>query len=67
MAIITTVTSVSYSYYDKRNRMVAEQNIQSMCRSLGKPVPDYAELRALSKHELIRTALLLHSEFPENT
>ncbi|UTC28865.1 hypothetical protein MARCHEWKA_03530 [Brevundimonas phage vB_BpoS-Marchewka] len=67
MAIVTTVSSVSYRYYEKRNRSVAEQNIQSMCRALDKSPPPYAELRALAKDALIRLALSLHNEFPEET
>ena len=67
MAIVSYVSTVSYRYYEKRNRSVAEQNVQSMCRALDKPVPTYAELRALSKDTLIRLALNLHNEFPEGT
>ena len=65
MAIVTVVSTVSYRYYEKRNRNVAEQNIQSMCQALGKTPPAYAELRAMSKDALIRLALSLHNEFPE--
>lgn len=67
MAIVTVVSTVSYRYYEKRNRSVAEQNIQSMSRALGKPIPTYAELSALSKDAVIRLALSLHNEFPEET
>lgn len=67
MTIVTVVATVSYRYYEKRNRSVAEQNIQSMCRALGKPAPTYADLRALSKDAVIRLALSLHNEFPEDT
>ncbi|USN14030.1 hypothetical protein KABACHOK_01940 [Brevundimonas phage vB_BpoS-Kabachok] len=67
MAIITYVATVSYRYYEKRNRSVAEQNIQSMCRALDKAPPTYAELRAMSKDAVIRLALSLHNEFPEET
>ncbi|USN15315.1 hypothetical protein KIKIMORA_01690 [Brevundimonas phage vB_BpoS-Kikimora] len=65
MAIVTTVSTVSYRYYEKRNRSVAEMNIQSMCRALDKEVPTYAELHAMSKDALIWMALRLHDEFPE--
>lgn len=67
MAIVTVVSTVSYRYYEKRNRSVAEQNIQSMSRALGKPEPAYADLRAMGKDALIRLALSLHNEFPEET
>ena len=67
MAIVTIIAAVSYRYYEKRNRSVAEQNIQSMSRALGKPEPAYADLRAMSKDDLIRLALSLHYEFPEGT
>lgn len=65
MAIVTTVATVSYRYYEKRNRSVAELNVQSMCRALGKDIPPYAELHAMPKDALIRLALSLHAEFPE--
>lgn len=63
MAIVTTVTSVSYRYYEKRNRSVAELNIVQMCQSLGRPRPE--GLSSMSKTDLIRLALSLHNEFPE--
>jgi hypothetical protein len=66
MAIFTSVATVSYRYYDKRNRSVAEQNIQSMCRSLGIDVPYHSTLAGMPKAELIRLALSLHSQFPED-
>lgn len=63
MAIVTTVTTVSARYYEKRNRSVAEQNIHSMCRALDKPVPPH--LSSMSKGDLVSLALALHQEMPE--
>jgi hypothetical protein len=63
MAIVTTVTSVSARYYEKRNRMVAELNIKEMCRALGEPIPE--GLSDLSKPEVVKLALSLHQKFPE--
>ena len=63
MAIVTISTTVSYRYYEKRNRSVAELNIIQMSRALGRPEPE--GLREMSKHALIMLALSLHSEFPE--
>jgi len=65
MAVFTSVATVSYRYYDKRNRSVAEMNIRDMCRNLDKAAPSSAELSAMSKPELIRLALSLHNQFPE--
>ena len=63
MTIVTTVTTVSYRYYEKRRRSVVELNIEQMCRVLGKPHPE--GLAEMTKHELIMMALNLHNEFPE--
>jgi hypothetical protein len=63
MAIVTYVTSVSYRYYEKRNRSVAELNIIQMCQSLKREPP--ADLRTMPKSALIRLALNLHDSFPE--
>jgi|GEM_PF-6297347 len=66
MAIVSSVATVSHRYYEKRNRSVAEQNIRSMCRALGKEPPAWSELSEMSKWDLIKLALTLHSEFPED-
>lgn len=63
MAIVTTVTTVSHRYYEKRNRSVAELNIIQMCEALGKPRPE--GLSSMSKSALINLAISLHNEFPE--
>lgn len=63
MSVYTSVSTVSYRYYEKRNRLVAELNIIQMCQALGKPKPE--GLSAMPKSALIRLALSLHSEFPE--
>lgn len=63
MTIVTVVTSVSYRYYEKRNRSVAEQNIRSMCHALGREPP--TNLAALAKDDLIHLALRTHAEMPE--
>lgn len=66
MAIVTTVATVSYRYYDKRNRSVAEQNIQQMARALGEEPPAWTDLRAMSKDAVIKLALAYHAKFPED-
>jgi predicted HicB family RNase H-like nuclease len=63
MAIVTTISTVSARYYEKRNRSVAELNILSMCRALGREPP--AQLSQMSKFALVRYALELHAEMPE--
>jgi len=67
VSIVSTVSTVSRRYYDKRNRSVAEANIQSMCRALGRPVPAYSELRKLSKPLLVSLAMEHHLDFPNDT
>lgn len=62
MAIVTSVTAVSYRYYDKRARRVAEQNVAAMCRVLDEPTPD--GLSEMPKSQLIRLALHLHDRMP---
>jgi hypothetical protein len=64
MAIFRSVTTVSYRYYEKRNRSVAELNIIQMCQSLKREPP--ANLGAMPKSDLIRLAINLHDEFPED-
>lgn len=63
MAIVTTVSTVSARYYQKRNRSVAELNILSMCRALSREPPE--RLSQMSKSALVRYALELHQEMPE--
>lgn len=64
MGSVTTVTSVSFQYYSKRNRSVAEQSVRAMLRSLGRPVPD--GLGRMDKTDLIHMALRLHREMPDD-
>lgn len=66
MGTFTSVATVSYRYYDKRNRSVAEQNIQSMARSLELPSPTTEGLRAMSKPDLIKLAMWYHNQMPED-
>lgn len=62
MAVVEVHATVSYRYYEKRNRSVAELNIKQMARSLGRPEPE--GLSSLSKDALIKLALEYHNLFP---
>lgn len=64
MGTVTTVTSVSHAYYSKRHRRVAEGNIRSMSRALGRPEPQ--GLGRMEKSDLISMALSLHREMPDD-
>ena len=64
MGTVTTITSVSFQYYSKRNRNVAEANIRAMCRALGRAEPQ--GLGRIDKSDLINMALRLHREMPDD-
>lgn len=64
MGTVTTVTTVSFEYYSKRNRSVAEANIRAMCRALGREAPQ--GLGRIDKSDLINMALRLHREMPDD-
>lgn len=60
--IVTTMTTVSHRYYEKRNRRVAELNIIQMFRLLGRSAPE--GLQSMPKWELVNTAMRLHGDMP---
>lgn len=65
MGTITTVTTASHRYYEKRRKSDTAFSIRSMQRALGDAETPTADLVKLKAYELARIAMSLHQRFPD--